>query len=125
MIRPIKCEEDYNEVLVRIDALIDAIPGTDEFDELEVLSVLAESWEEDHHSFPSPDPIEALKNIMEWKGLTRRDLQPYIGTKSRVSEILNRKRPLTLAMIMKLKKGLGIPADVLIPDWEEEIPIAL
>ena len=124
-IKPIRTEQDYNEVLARIDEIIEAKPGTPESDELEVLSVLAEAYEEENYAIGAADPVEALKCIMEWKGLKTRDLEPYIGTTTRVSEILNRKRRLTLDMIIRLKKGLGIPADILISDTDEEIAIAV
>jgi len=125
IIRPIKTEKDYDEVMNRIDKLIDAKPGTSEYDELEVLSVLAEAYEEENYPIDAPDPIEALKCIMEWKNLEISDFEPYIGTKSMVSELLNHKRKLTFNMIIRLKKGLGISADLLIPDTSEVVPIAL
>ncbi|MCJ8347044.1 helix-turn-helix domain-containing protein [bacterium] len=124
-IRPIHTEEDYDNVLIRINMLIDAEPNTEEFDELEVLSVLAESYEIENHEIPSPDPIEALKNIMEWRGLTRKDLEPIIGTRARVSEILNGKRRLSLNMIINLKTFLNIPADILLPSHCDNIKIAI
>ncbi len=125
IIRPIKTEKDYDEVMNRIDKLIDAKPGTSEYDELEVLSVLSEAYEDENYPIDAPDPIEALKCIMEWKNLEISDFEPYIGTKSMVSELLNHKRKLTFNMIIRLKKGLGISADLLIPDTSEVVPIAL
>ncbi|MBT3784847.1 helix-turn-helix domain-containing protein [bacterium] len=123
-IRPIRSESDYKRVMKRIDLIIDAEPGTDEFDELEVFSILAEDYEERNHEIRAPNPIEALKNIMEWKGLTRKDLEPYIGTRARVSEVLNGKRNLTITMIMKLRSSLGIPADILLPETNEDSSVA-
>jgi HTH-type transcriptional regulator/antitoxin HigA len=79
-----------------------------------VLATLAEAWERKHHSIDAPDPIEAIRFAMEQRGISRRDLEPFIGSRARVAEILNHKRPLTLPMIRKLHTGLGIPADVLI-----------
>ncbi len=125
IIRPIRTEKDYDEVMNRIDKLIDAKPGTPEYDELEVLSVLSEAYEEENYPIDAPDPIEALKCIMEWRNLEISDFEPYIGTKSMVSELLNHKRQLTLNMIIRLKKGLGISADLLVPDTDEVIPIAV
>jgi len=81
---------------------------------LDVLVTLAEKWEEEHYPIESPDPIEAIRFAMEQRGITRRDLEPLIGSRARVAEVLNRKRPLTLPMIRRLHTGLGIPADVLI-----------
>lgn len=122
-ILPIRSEEDYNKVMQRIDALIDAPPGSDEFNELEVLSVLAEDYEEKHFPIDFPDPVEALKYIMEWKGITSNELEPYIGTKAVVRQVLERKKQLTLEMIMRLKKGLKISADIFIPESNEDVPV--
>ena len=117
-IRPIKTEADYETVLADIEQLFEAEPGTPEGDRLEVLTTLVEAYEDAHYSIPSPDPIEAIRYYMESRGLVRRDLEPYIGSRARVSEILNRKRPLSLTMIRRLNKELGIPADVLIKPYE-------
>ena len=117
-IRPIKTEADYETALAEIEALFEAEPGTLEGDRLEVLTTLVEAYEDAHYSIPSPDPIEAIRYYMESRGLVRRDLEPYIGSRARVSEILNRKRPLSLTMIRRLNKELGIPADVLIKPYE-------
>lgn len=116
-IRPIKTEEDYQEALAEIDRLFDASPGTPDGDRLEVLMTLVEIYEDEHYDLPAPDPVEAINYYMESRGLTRKDLEPYIGTRARVSEVLNRKRPLTLRMIRKLNAELGIPADVLIAPY--------
>jgi HTH-type transcriptional regulator/antitoxin HigA len=123
IILPIRSEEDYNQVMQRIDALLDAPPGSDEFNELEVLSVLAEDYEEKHFPIDFPDPVEALKYIMEWKGITSNELEPYIGTKAAVRQVLERKKKLTVEMIMRLKKGLKISADLFIPESNEDVPI--
>ncbi len=125
MIKPIRTEEDYDEAMSRIDELIDAEPGTPEFNELEVLSVLSQAYEEKNYPIDAPDPAEALKCIMEWKKLERSDLEHYIGTKKIVSKILNHERSLTPDMIIRLEKGLGIPADILTPDADEEFPISI
>ena len=120
-IRPIKSEADNELTLAEIERLFEANPDTPEGDRLEVLVTLVEAYEDQHYSIPLPDPIEAIKYYMESRGLKRRDLEPYIGTRARVSEILNRKRPLTLTMIRKLHTGLGISADVLI----QPVPLAV
>jgi HTH-type transcriptional regulator/antitoxin HigA len=113
-INPIKSERDYRRVLREIDSLMDAKAGTPDGDRLDVLVTLAEAWEEKHHAIDAPHPVEAIRFAMEQRGLSRRDLEPFIGSRARVAEVLNRKRPLTLAMIRKLHLGLGIPAEVLI-----------
>jgi HTH-type transcriptional regulator/antitoxin HigA len=113
-IRPIKTEADYEAALHKIEVLFEAEPGTPEADRLEVLTTLVEAYEEKHYRIPAPDPIEALYYYMESRGLSRRDLEPYVGSRARVSEILNKKRPLTLRMIRRLHSGLEIPAEVLI-----------
>ena len=117
-IRPIKTEEDYEAALAEIDTLFDAELGTPEGDKLEVLVTLVEAYEEEHYKVPLPDPIEAIEFHMERLGLTRKDLKPYIGSRGRISEILNRKRPLSLRMIRNLEKGLGIPAAILVQEYE-------
>ena len=117
-IRPIKTEADYQAALEEIERLFDAAPDTPEGDRLEVLVTLVEAYEEKHYTIPLPDPIEAIQYYMESRGLTRRDLEAYIGSRGRVSEILNRKRPLSIEMIRRLHAGLGIPAEVLIQPYE-------
>jgi HTH-type transcriptional regulator/antitoxin HigA len=119
-IKPIRTEADYTAARREIEALFEAEPDTPEGDRLEILSTLIEAFEEQHYPIPDPDPIEAIKYYMESRGLTRKDLEPYIGGRARVSEILNRKRPLSLAMIRKLNQGLGIPAEVLIQPYEHQ-----
>lgn len=113
-IRPIKTEADYEWALAEIENLLEAEPDTPDGDRLDILVTLVETYEDEHYSIPVPDPIEMILYTMESRGLTRRDLEPYIGTRARVSEVLNRKRPLTLTMIRKLHTGLGISADVLV-----------
>lgn len=117
-IRPIKTESDYQATLAEIERLFNATPGTPEGDRLEVLTTLAEAYEDHHYNIPLPDPIEAIRYHMESRGLSRADLEPYIGNRARVSEVLNRKRPLSLEMIRRLHTGLGIPADVLIQPYK-------
>jgi HTH-type transcriptional regulator/antitoxin HigA len=117
-IRPIKTETDYQAALDEIDRLFDAAPDTPEGDRLEVLATLVEAYEDRHYAIPLPDPIEAIKYYMASRGLSRRDLEPHIGNRGRVSEILNRKRPLSIEMIRRLHAGLGIPAEVLIQPYK-------
>ena len=116
-IRPIRTEADYEAALAEIEALFNTAPETPEGDRLEILTTLVEAYEDQHYSIPEPDPIEALYYYMESRDLSRKDLAMYIGSRARVSEVLNRKRPLTLNMIRKLHTGLGIPAEVLITPY--------
>ena len=116
-IKPIKTETDYQAALKEIERLFTAVPDTPEGDRLEVLTTLVEAYEEQHYRIPLPDPIEAILHHMESRGLTRCDLEPFIGSRARVSEVLNRKRPLTMAMIRNLSKGLRISAEVLIQPY--------
>lgn len=113
-VRLIKTSSDHKAALKRIDEIFHARPGTAEGDELELLLHLVEAFEAAQYPIAMPDPIDALKFRMEQQGLRQSDLVPYLGNKSKVSEVLNRKRPLSLAMIRKLHNGLGIPADVLV-----------
>ena len=116
-IKPIKTEADYQAALKEIERLFGASADTAEGDRLEVLTTLVEAYEEKHHRIPLPDPIEAILYHVESRGLTRRELERYIGSRARVSEVLNRKRPLTMEMIRNLHKGLGISAEVLIQPY--------
>src|SRR3990172_2395304 len=113
-IKPIRAEEDYQAALKEIEVLWGAEPGTPEEDRCEVLFTLVEAYEHEHYEILPPDPVEAIKYYLESRGLERRDLEPYLGSSGRVSEVLSYKRPLTLRMIRKLHAGLGIPSDVLI-----------
>ena len=113
-IKPIRTQADYEAALAEVERLWGAKPGTPEGDRFEVLFTLVEVYEEQHYPILPPDPIEAIKYYMESRGLDRRDLEPYIGPSGRVSEVLSRKRPLTLLMIRRLHAGLGIPAEILI-----------
>jgi HTH-type transcriptional regulator/antitoxin HigA len=113
-IKPIKSDRDYRRALKDIDRLMDARPNTPEGDRLDVLTTLVEAWEEKHHPIGPPDPVAAIRFAMEQRGVTRRDLEPLIGSRARVAEVLNHKRNLTLPMIRRLHKGLGIPAETLI-----------
>lgn len=113
-IKLIKTESDYTSALARIDELFDSKPGSKNFDEVELLMALVELYEEQHYKIEAPDPIEAIKFRMEQMDMKRVDLAKYLGSRARVSEILNRQRNLTLAMIKKLHKEFGIPAESLL-----------
>ena len=119
-IKPIKTQADYRAALEEVERLFDAAPDTVEGDRLEILTTLIEAYEERHFAIPLPDPIEAILYFLESRGLSRRDLEPFIGARARVSEVLNRKRTLTIGMIRKLHTGLGIPAEVLIQPYSSE-----
>jgi HTH-type transcriptional regulator/antitoxin HigA len=101
VIKPIKSERDYQQAVKEIDKLMDAKPNTAHGDRLDVLATLVVAWEEEHHAIEPPDAIEAIRFAMEQRGLKRSDLEPFIGSRARVAEILNRKRPLTLSMIRR------------------------
>ena len=116
-IRPIKTEADYQAALAEIERLFGAAPNIPAGDCLDVLTTLVEAYEEQHYSLPAPEPIEAIKYHMESRGLCRRDLEPYLGSRARVAEVLNRKRPLSLDMIRRLHTGLGIGAEILIQPY--------
>ena len=113
-IRPIKTKADHRAALKEIETLMVAEPGSPEGERLDVLVTLVEAYENRHYRFDLPDPVEAIKFRMEQKGMTPKDLVPMIGRINRVYEVLNRKRPLTLAMIQRLHDDLGIPAESLI-----------
>jgi HTH-type transcriptional regulator/antitoxin HigA len=117
-LKPIRTKADYKAALRTISSLLDAPEGSREAGMLEVLSILVEAYEEEHHPVDPPDPIEAIKFRMEQMGLLRRDLEPYLGSRARVSEVLNRKRPLSVEMIRRLNAGLGIPAEILIRPYK-------
>ena len=116
-ISPIKTEASYQAALKEIENLFDATPNTPEGDRLEILTTLVEYYEDRLYALPLPDPVEAILYHMESRGLTRRDLEPQIGSRARVSEILNRKRFLTLRMIQRLHGELGIPAESLLSPY--------
>lgn len=113
-IQPIKTEKDYGTALRLVEKLWDAEEGTDEADRLDILITLVEAYEKTHHPIYPPDPIAAIEFHMDQNGLDRTDLEPFIGTRARVSEVLNRKRGLSIEMIRSLHDGLGIPLDSLI-----------
>jgi HTH-type transcriptional regulator/antitoxin HigA len=113
-IKPIKSDRDYRRALQEIDRLMDARPHTPEGDRLDVLTTLVEAWEDKHHAIDAPDPVQAIRFAMEQRGVTPRDLEPLIGSRARVAEVLSHKRHLTLPMIRRLHAHLGIPAETLI-----------
>lgn len=116
-LKPIHNERDYENTLHEIENIFDSEPGTQDGDRLEVLVTLVEAYESRNYPIPLPDPIEAIEYHMERLHLTRRDLEPWIGSRARVSEVLNRKRPLTIRMIRKLSQNLGISAATLLQDY--------
>lgn len=113
-IRPIKTEQDYNDSIKRIEELWGAKKDTPQGDELDLLVTLVESYEIKHYPIAPPDPVDAIKFRMEQMDMTKADMVKYLGSQSRVSEVLNRKRKLTLSMVKSLYKGLKIPAEILL-----------
>lgn len=113
-LKPIRTEEDYEEALTEVERLWGAKIGTPEGDRLDILATLIDAYEATHYPLDPPDPIEAIKFRMEQQGLSRRDLEPIIGPRNRVADVLNRKRGLSIEMIRNLHQQLGISADVLI-----------
>jgi HTH-type transcriptional regulator/antitoxin HigA len=113
-VKPIRTRADYKAALAEIEALWGARSGTPRGDRLDVLATLIDAYEAEHHPIDPPDPIDAIRFRMEQQGLTRRDLEEIIGTRTRIAEVLNRKRPLSIDMIRRLHEPLGIPAEVLI-----------
>ncbi|MCA3239298.1 MAG: type II toxin-antitoxin system HigA family antitoxin [Curvibacter sp.] len=115
-VKPVRTARDYKAALKEISTLMvtDPAPGTPNGDRLDVLSTLVQAYEQRHFPMDLPDAVEAIKFRMEQQGLGPKDLEPMIGQRNRVYEVLNRKRPLTMAMVWRLHKGLGIPAESLI-----------
>lgn len=116
-IKPIKTERDYRNALKRMEQIFDTRPGTPEADELEILGILIDKYESEFYPIEAPDPIEAIKFRMEQLNYKQKDLEEIIGYKGRVSEILNRKRKLTLDMIRKIHVTLNISTDVLLQEY--------
>ena len=112
-IRPIRTKADHRWALKEVDRLWNANPGTPDGDRVEILVTLIEAYEDEHFPIEAPDPISAIEFMLKQKGLSRRDLEPAIGSRGRVSEVMTRKRPLTLPMVRALNKLLGIPTEVL------------
>ena len=113
-IHPVKTENDYKNTLRRIDKLMDAAPGTEEGDELDILTTLVEAYERNYFPIEAPDPVEAIMFRMEQMGIDRKALEPFLGGRNRVSEVLNRKRKLSISQIRRLHDGLNIPLENLI-----------
>ena len=123
-IEPIKTDEDYRRTLAEIEGLMTAERDTPEGDRLDVLVTLVEAWEAQHYPVDLPDPIAAIRYHMEQSGLAPKDLAPYIGGRNRVYEVLNRKRSLSLKMIWRLHRELGIPAESLIKPGDRAPQVA-
>ena len=121
-IKPIRTEVDYDRALAEIDVLMGAAPGTPEGDDLEVLATLVEAYEAEHWPMEAPDPIAAIEHVMEARGLRQKDLAALIGSQPRASEVLKRRRPLTLAMIRALSAEWNLPAEVLVREYELATP---
>ena len=124
MVRPIRTEADYEAALAEIDGLMTARSGTVEGDRLDVLATLVEAYEAEHHAIDAPDPIALLEFAMEQRGADRTDLEPMIGGRGRVSEVLTRMRSLSLSMIRNLKEKWALPADVLVRSYALKKPRA-
>jgi HTH-type transcriptional regulator / antitoxin HigA len=116
-VKPIRTEKDYRSALAEVESLMDAEEGTPEADRLDVLATLVEAYEDKHWPIEPPDPVSAIKYTLEMRGLSRAALVPILGSRARVSEILNRKRHLTLPMIWRLVKELKIPAEILVAPY--------
>ena len=117
-LKPIRNKKEHQAALKEIETLWSAKDGSPEADRLEVLSLLVERYEQEHFPIPDPDPIDFLHYVMESRGLARKDLEPFIGSRARVAEVLNRVRPLSLEMIRNISAGLKIPAGVLVQRYE-------
>jgi len=117
-VTPIKTEADFQTALAEIERLWDAEPDTPEGDRLDILMTLVEVYERRHHPMPPADPIAAIEFMMEQRGMTRADLEPIIGSSGRVSEVLNRRRALSLPMIRRLAEELRIPPEILIQPYD-------
>lgn len=119
-LKPIRTEADHERAMAEVERLWGAKSGTSEGDRLDVLVTLIEAYEEKLYVFDPPDPIEAIQFRMEQLGLTRKDLEPYIGSRARVAEVMNRKRGLSIEMIRRLNEGLGISGDILIRSTRQD-----
>jgi HTH-type transcriptional regulator / antitoxin HigA len=117
-LRPIRTRRDHVAALKEVERLWNAAEGSREAEILEVLLLLVQAYEAKHYPIPDPDPIDFLNHVMEARGISRRDLEAFIGSRARVAEILNRVRPLSLEMIRRLSEGLGIPSAILIRRYE-------
>lgn len=119
-IKPIRTKKDHQRALTEVERLWGAKSSTSEGDRLDVLATLIDAWEAEHEPMDPPDPIEAIKFRMEQQGLSRRDLEEIIGSRTRIAEVLNRKRGLSIAMIRRLHEKLGIPAEILIRSYPKK-----
>ena len=117
-VKPIRSEEDYDAALAAIDRRMDAVPGSPESDELEVLVTLVEAYEGERWEIDPPDPVSAIEHVMEARGFRQKDLAMLIGSQPRASEVLSRRRPLTLPMIRILSTEWNIPAGALVGEYE-------
>lgn len=117
-IKPIRDEADYKMAMDRIEALLDAEPGSPKGDELDVLSLLADEYEQKTFAIAEPDPVEFIKNVMEFRGTGQGELAAILDSRPRASEILNRRRPLTLGNIRKITAAWHVPADALISEYK-------
>jgi HTH-type transcriptional regulator/antitoxin HigA len=116
-LKPIRTEAEHRAALAEIERLWDVPEQSPEADRLEVLALLVEAYEKAHYPIEAPDPVAFIEHVMEARGLTRKDLEPFIGPRGRVVDILNRTRPLSMGMIRNLASGLGMPADILIQPY--------
>jgi len=117
-LKPIHTKKDHQAALAEIERLWDAPAKSSDADKLDVLTLLVQNYESVHFPIADPDPIEFINHVMESRGLTRKDMEPYIGARGRVADILNRTRPLTLEMIRRLAVNLKLPADVLVKPYQ-------
>jgi len=116
-LKPIRTKAEHRAALAEIERLWNAPEKSPEADRLEVLALLVEAYEKAHYPIAAPDPVSFIEHVMDARGLTRKDLEPYIGPRGRVADILNRTRPLSMGMIRSLVIGLKLPADILIQDY--------
>lgn len=116
-LRPIKTESDYQNALKEIEQLFDVEPNSVEYDRLDILATLVEAYEQKHYPIEAPDAISAISYYLEARGLSEQDLVAYIGTREKVTAILNKQQPLTLDNIRRLNQNLGIPAEILIKPY--------
>jgi HTH-type transcriptional regulator / antitoxin HigA len=117
-LKPLRSKRDYQAALKQAEQWWDAPPKSPEADSLEVLTLLIQQYEVQHFELTLPDAIEMIEQVMEQRGLTRKDLEPFLGSRARVAEVLNRVRPLSLEMIRRLSAGLNLPAEVLIQPYD-------
>lgn len=123
-IKVIKTEQDYQEALSLLESLWDAEEGTEAFDHLDILATLIDAYERKYHAIAAPDPVQAILFRMEQAGLTAQDMEQYLGSKSKVSEVLNYKRPLSISMIRRLAAGLKIEPALLITEYKVQGSLA-